>query len=109
MFSASLNKSFKKFILCIVLLLLFLVSVVYYYYYYLLDVCVCVCDRENFIYGYMGFYMHHPTGRYHGICYTSCEALAGIGNSIMGPPCGINTMTYRTMSKQATSEMRSAP
>ena len=105
MFSASLNKSFKFFILCIVLLLLFLFSVVYYYYYYLLDVCVI----ENFIYGYMGFYMHHPTGRYHGICYTSCEALAGIGNSIMGPPCGINTMTYRTMSKQATSEMRSAP
>ena len=32
--------------------------------------------------------MHHPTDRitYHGLCYTSCGALAGTRNSSMGPP-----------------------
>ena len=58
-----------------------------------------------------GFYMHQTNKdiAYHGICYTSCEAMAGTGYSIMSPPCGINPMTYRTMSKHTTSEMRSAP
>ena len=34
------------------------------------------------------FYMHHPRqdSTYHGLCYTSRGALAGMRNSSMGPP-----------------------
>ena len=35
---------------------------------------------------------------YHSICYTSRGALAGIRNSSMGPPWGVDPMTYNTMS-----------
>ena len=41
---------------------------------------------------------------YHELCYTSCSALAGMRNSSMGPPCGIDPMSYCTMSKHSTTE-----
>ena len=37
-----------------------------------------------------------------GLCYTSCGALPGTRNSLMGPLTGINPMTHCTMG----SEMR---
>ena len=38
---------------------------------------------------------------YHGLCYTSCGALAGTRNSPMGPPWRIDPTTHRTMSERS--------
>ena len=44
---------------------------------------------------------HRPDNTYHGLCYTSCGALAGTRNSSMGPPWRINPTTHRTMSERS--------
>ena len=41
---------------------------------------------------------HRQDNTYHGVCYTSCGALAGTRNSSMGSPRRIDPTTYRTMS-----------
>ena len=46
---------------------------------------------------------------YHDLCYNSRGALAGTRNSSMGPPCGIDPTTHRTVSERSTSELRPAP
>ena len=53
---------------------------------------------------------HRQDSTYHGLCYTSCGALAGTRNSSMGPPHeGIDPTTHRTMSERSTSELHPAP
>ena len=52
---------------------------------------------------------HRQDSTYHGICYTSCGALAGTRNSSMGSPWRIDPTTHHTMSKRSTSELRPAP
>ena len=42
---------------------------------------------------------HRQDNTYHGLCYTSLEALAGTRNSSMGPPWRIDPTTHRTMSE----------
>ena len=42
---------------------------------------------------------HKQDNTYHGLCYTSCGALAGTRNSSMGPPWRIDLTTHRVMSK----------
>ena len=42
---------------------------------------------------------------YHGLCYISCGALAGMRNSSMNPRQGINLMTHRTMSECSTTSL----
>ena len=45
---------------------------------------------------------HRQDSTYHGLCYTSRGALAGMRNSSMGPPpWRIDPMTHRTMSKRS--------
>ena len=41
--------------------------------------------------------MHHPTDRitFYSHCYTSCGALAGTRNSLMGPPGWVDAITLR--------------
>ena len=39
------------------------------------------------------------------LCYTSCGALAGTQNSLMGPLWRINLTNYRTMSRCSTTEI----
>ena len=46
---------------------------------------------------------------YHGLCYTSCGALAGTRHSPMGPPCVIDPTPHRTMGERFTYELCSAP
>ena len=41
---------------------------------------------------------HRQNNTYHGLCYTSCGALAGTTNSSMGRPLRIDPTTYRTVS-----------
>ena len=43
---------------------------------------------------------HRQDKTYHNLCYTSCEALAGIRNSSMCPPWRIDPTTHRTMSER---------
>ena len=53
---------------------------------------------------------HRQDNTYHGLCYSSCGALAGTRNSSMGPtPKRIDPTTHRTMSERSTSELRPAP
>ena len=42
---------------------------------------------------------HRQDSTYHGLCYTSREALAGTINSSMDPPQRIDLTTHRTMSE----------
>ena len=46
-------------------------------------------------------FLYAPSQRkdstYHGICYTSCGALAGMRNSLMGRPGQIDPVTHPTM------------
>ena len=42
---------------------------------------------------------HRQDNTYHGLCYTSRGALAGMRNSSMGPPWRIDPTTHRTMSE----------
>ena len=44
---------------------------------------------------------HRQDSTYHGLCYTSCGALAGMRNSSMGPPWRIDPTTHRTMSERS--------
>ena len=44
---------------------------------------------------------HRQDNTYHGLCYTSCGALAGTRNSSMGPLWRIDSTTYRTISKRS--------
>ena len=45
---------------------------------------------------------HRQDSTYHGLCYTSRGALAGTGNSSMGPPHeGSIQTTHRTMSERS--------
>ena len=50
---------------------------------------------------------HRQDNTYHGLCYSSCGALAVTRNSSMGPPH--EGSTHRTMSERSTSELRPAP
>ena len=43
---------------------------------------------------------HRRDNKYHGLCYTSHEALAGMRNSPMGPPWRIDPTTHRTMGER---------
>ena len=53
---------------------------------------------------------HRQDGSYHGLlCYTNYRALAGIRNSSMGPPQGIDQTTHRTMSRSSTMELCFTP
>ena len=53
---------------------------------------------------------HRQDSTYHGLCYTSHGALAGMRNSSMGPPHeGSIRRTHRTMSERSTSELCPAP
>ena len=45
---------------------------------------------------------------YHGLCDTSCGALAGSANSSMGPPTGVDPTIYRTFSGLFTTELHLA-
>ena len=47
---------------------------------------------------------HRQDSTYHGLCYTSRGVLAGTRNNSMGPPCGIDPTTHRTMSKRSYHE-----
>ena len=62
--------------------------------------------KETCCHNYMGcsFYLHQPRqdNTYHGLCYTSCRALAGMRNNTMNPPRGIHPMTLYTMSRCST-------
>ena len=40
---------------------------------------------------------HRQDSTYHNLCCTSCGAQAGMRNSSMGPPWGINLMTHCTI------------
>ena len=44
---------------------------------------------------------HRQDSTYHGLCYTSCGALAGMRNSSMGPPRRIDPMTHHKMSEHS--------
>ena len=44
---------------------------------------------------------HRQDSTYHGLCYTSREALAGTRNSSMCPPWRIDPTTHRTMSERS--------
>ena len=44
---------------------------------------------------------HRQDSKYHGLCYTSREALAGTRNSSMDPPWRIDPKTHRTMSERS--------
>ena len=55
---------------------------------------------------YALFYRQDST--YHGLCYTSHGTLAGMRNSSMGPPWGIDSTTHRTMSGCSTTELNLA-
>ena len=44
---------------------------------------------------------HKQNSTYHGLCYTSRWALAGMRNSSMGPPWRIDPITHRTMSQHS--------
>ena len=46
---------------------------------------------------------HRQANTYHGLCYTSRGALAGMRNSSMGPRWRIDPTTHRTMSECFTS------
>ena len=48
---------------------------------------------------------HRQNSTYHSLCYTSHGALAGMRNSSIGPPWGINLMTHHTMSECSTTEL----
>ena len=48
-------------------------------------------------------YRHDST--YYSLCYTSHGALAGMRNSSMGPPWGIDSKTHCTMSRCSTTEL----
>ena len=43
---------------------------------------------------------HRQDSTYHGLCYTSCRALAGLTNSSMDPQWCIDLMTHHSMSKR---------
>ena len=45
---------------------------------------------------------HRQYNTYHGLCYTSRGALAGMRNRSMGPPWRMNPMTHRTMSERSS-------
>ena len=44
---------------------------------------------------------HRQHSTYHGVCYTSRGALAGMRNSSMGPPWRIDLTTHRIMSERS--------
>ena len=48
---------------------------------------------------------HRQDITYHSLCYTSCEARAGMKNSLMGPLWGIDSMTDCIMSRRSTTEL----
>ena len=39
-------------------------------------------------------------------CYTSCEAIAGMRNSVMGPPLGIDLTTHHTTELRLASKLK---
>ena len=47
-------------------------------------------------------------GTYHSVCNTSCGALAGTGNSWMGLPGGIGSMSHHTC-KHSNTELHITP
>ena len=46
---------------------------------------------------------HRQDSAYHGLCYSSCGALAGMRNSSNGPPRRIDLTTHRTLSENRPS------
>ena len=41
--------------------------------------------------------------------YTTHAAVAGMGNSSVGPPCGIDLMTHCTMNRHSTTKIHLSP
>ena len=55
------------------------------------------------------FYMlHRQDSTYHSLCYTSHRALAGMRNSSVGLPRGIDPTTHCTMSRRSIMELHLA-
>ena len=52
---------------------------------------------------------HRQDRTYHSPCYTSYGALAGMGNSSMDSPGGIDLMTHYSMSGCSTMELYLVP
>ena len=50
---------------------------------------------------------HRWDNTYHGLCYTSCGALAGTINRSMGPSWRIDPMTHHTMSERSYHRLTS--
>ena len=53
--------------------------------------------------------LHLIDSTHHNLSYTSFGTLVGTRNHTMGPPDGINPMTYHTMSGHSTTELCSVP
>ena len=51
--------------------------------------------------------LHEPSHgqAYHGLCYTSCGALAAMEDGKIGPRCVIDPMIYCTMRGHSTTEL----
>ena len=66
-------------------------------------------ERGNLLAPLHGILLYAPSHRqdrtYHSFCYTSCGPLAGMRNSSMSPPHGIDLMTHHTMSRHSTTEL----
>ena len=52
---------------------------------------------------------HRQDSTNHSLCYTSHRALAGMRNSSIGPPRGIDPVTHCTISGCSTSELHLTP
>ena len=52
---------------------------------------------------------HKQDSTYHGCCYTSHGALAGMRNGLVDPPWRIDPMTHCTMSRHSIMEPHLAP
>ena len=52
---------------------------------------------------------HIQNSTYHNLCYTSCGALAGTRNWLMGPPWGIDPAAHCILSRYFTMELHLCP
>ena len=52
---------------------------------------------------------HRHDNTYHGLCCTISGALAEMRNSSLGPPGGIDLMTYSKLRRLSTTELGPAP
>ena len=76
------------------------------------ETCCCLYMGYSFrlvanVLSYSPSYMQD--GTYHGLCYNSHGVLAGMRNSSMGPPRGINRIIHHIISGCSTTELHLAP